>query len=800
MMEYLADHQLNIMLGLSSACGTIVLFVLIARALPAKRRMALLLLEISSMMLLYCDRLAYIYSGDSSEAGYIGVRVTNFFVFTLTNMVVLSLNLYLIDVLKKEAGVKVIPKRLIACSILSLVGIGMVIISQFTNLYYYFDELNHYHRGPGFIVCYLFPVVTPLIQLTVILQNRKKINRGIYISLVLFIVVPILAAIVQIFAYGLSLVNIAIVGMAVLLYIFALLDINNKLERANEREIEYFKEQRKSMLRLFNQTASAFINAIDSKDPYTSGHSVRVANYAKMIAMSCGKSERECNEIYYTALLHDVGKIGIPDIILAKEERTPEEQEIFKNKTIIGNEILSNITEYPYLGDGAHYVHERFDGKGYPEGLKGQEIPEHARIVTVADYYDVLTSKKKDRDYYPQFIVREEMIKGSRTRFDPRFVAAMVALIDRDPEYKLRENNENDEIDFNVETEIRCEEYRSKVSQGILIEENPKVIGFDCKCDNDSPTGFAAPSIILFDSYDSRIHKDPKNVDAFGYTEYGEIWFDGHFNSTNARNMEVHVTDIGGNQSTTADSHYEIETFRFEDHLKLVITGEGRKLDLVVALPNSSKYAYVGLTGEYCQLYNINIEAKEQIAGDGKDNMENAINRIAPIVSYTNRLESDLPNIQIDRNRSANSEAMLVEDGLNVVFHSMSLPSANLVWHCPYVVLFSSDNGQVNGPNYKEYALVKLNGETEAEDEYADNSMVKNLADDFVDWETWKERNKEGIDCHISFRQKRKYIEMAVEDGGILVRNTTRFKVKPKDVYFALTGDECAITDIRVSK
>ena len=295
MIEFLSAHQLNIMLALSSVCATIALFVLIANALPKRRRMALLFHELASMFLLYFDRLAYMYSGDQTQTGFVMVRVTNFFVFALTNVVVLTFNQSITDILMTDGKLTKIPRRIKVVNALTVMGVFMVVVSQFTGIYYYFDELNTYHRGPLFILCYVLPVVAPLIQLTVIVQYKKLINRGIYISLVLFIVVPIFASIIQIFAYGLSLTNIAIVGLAVVIYIFALFDINERIQKASQNEIEYLKKERKNMQRLFDQTASAFVGAVDARDEFTKGHSQRVAKYAREIARACGKSEKECD-------------------------------------------------------------------------------------------------------------------------------------------------------------------------------------------------------------------------------------------------------------------------------------------------------------------------------------------------------------------------------------------------------------------------------------------------------------------------------------------------------------------------
>ena len=793
MIEFLSAHQLNIMLALSSVCATIALFVLIANALPKRRRMALLFHELASMFLLYFDRLAYMYSGDQTQTGFVMVRVTNFFVFALTNVVVLTFNQYITDILMTDGKLTKIPRRIKVVNALTVMGVFMVVVSQFTGIYYYFDELNTYHRGPLFILCYVFPVVAPLIQLTVIVQNKKRINRGIYISLVLFVVVPILASIVQIFAYGLSLTNIAIVGLAVVIYIFALFDINERIQKASQNEIEYLKKERKNMQRLFDQTASAFVGAVDARDEFTKGHSQRVAKYAREIARACGKSEKECDEVYYAALLHDVGKLGIPDALLQKtEDLTKEEKEIVKRKTIIGDEILSNITDYPYLRFGAHYVHEKFDGSGYPEHLKGYDIPEIARIVAVADRYDFLTSSKADRDPFPQFVVREEFIKESGARFDPRFASIMVALMDKDGDYEMQEYGLNSNSE--PETEFSVDEYRSHISKGILVEPVETEISFEAVRNTDDSNAFSNPSIIVFDSFDGRVHEDEKTIQAFGYTEFGEIWFDGRFISTRARNMEINVieeeTDPDYDEAKELpENKYYVYAGRYEDHVKVRLVSRLKTFEVVIALLDNSVYAYVGLTGEHCDISNIEITKTEKEIEE--------IPRIAQRLVYTNRLEGDIPNVQIDRTRSAATKGVPVQDEMRLIFHSMSLPSSTLVWQCPYVVLYNSDDGEVYGENYHEYSVVKLNGENDAVTDYALNEIEVEKTEDFGSWEAWKTLNKKGIECEVKFTVEKGVIITEAETGGIILKNTTRLK-EDKEVYVALTGDQCALTDIRI--
>ncbi len=202
------------------------------------------------------------------------------------------------------------------------------------------------------------------------------------------------------------------------------------------------EEEQKKLRRLFEQTATALVNAIDAKDKYTHGHSSRVAEYSKMLAGLLGKSEQECDQIYYAALLHDVGKIGVPASIINKNGKlNDEEYDIIKTHPTMGAQILQSIHEYPYLSLGAHYHHERYDGNGYPQHLSGDDIPEIARIISVADAYDAMTSKRSYRDPIPQQKVREEFVKGRGVQFDPEVADLMIRLIDQDTNYDMREKD-----------------------------------------------------------------------------------------------------------------------------------------------------------------------------------------------------------------------------------------------------------------------------------------------------------------------------------------------------------------------
>ncbi len=198
--------------------------------------------------------------------------------------------------------------------------------------------------------------------------------------------------------------------------------------------------QQEKVKRILIQVVNALAGAIDAKDPYTNGHSGRVAEYSKKIAAYIGLSEDEQNDIYMMGFLHDVGKIGIPDSIINKPSQlTDEEYAIIQKHPLMGANILENITELPKLITGAKWHHERYDGKGYPDGIAGDEIPMEARIIAVADTYDSMSSKRSYRDVLPQATVRAEIEKGKGTQFDPTFADAMISLIDADTEYSMRE-------------------------------------------------------------------------------------------------------------------------------------------------------------------------------------------------------------------------------------------------------------------------------------------------------------------------------------------------------------------------
>ena len=580
---------------------------------------------------------------------------------------------------------------------------------------------------------------------------------------------------------------LGIVTGLVAVFVLVRLYINKKMKEYRAKE-----EQQKRQQLLFEQTAAALVNAIDALGTFTHGHSSRVAEYSKKIAELAGKSEEECNEIYYAALLHDVGNIGIDSDIINKDGTlTQEEYAAIKEHPSKGDKILRSISDYPYLNIGAKYHHERYDGKGYPEGLKGEDIPEYARIIAVADAYDAMTSKRSYRDQIQQQKVREELVKGSGTQFDPEFARLMLHLIDKDSEYEMKGREEIGELDGKYE--LLSDDYRSTVSDGILLTPCLTTLRMKVNPIDKNSVKKPMPSLILFDALDGRIHKSERGMKELAYFEYGEIRFDGHIKTTGARKMKTETTKTVPGEGR-GPREYLIRAIRIKDHALIKIIGNKETLQVTVALPDSSRFLYLGLTGEHVRISDLVVKKTDEEAPAGY------IPRIAEEISYIDGPAGDLDNIQADGYRTCATKGIPVTDGLQISFHTMSLPTARLVWHCPFVVLFSADDGRVEGENYVEYMLQRFEGEGWASNPSCTVSFSNEQNESFGGWDAWKKLNKTGYDSVVTFARKDNTITITTENGGIKI-NTTMSVDTPNDkIYAALSGDQCAITNIRIKE
>lgn len=219
---------------------------------------------------------------------------------------------------------------------------------------------------------------------------------------------------------------VAVITIAYLTWLIVRTQIQKTL-RMQKMELDFAKNQ----IKMGNETILTIAQAVDAKDENTSQHSVRVSEYSVMIAKELGYSEEQCENLRKIAILHDIGKIGIPDRVLNKPARlTDEEYDIMKSHVIRGAEILKNFTMIENVADGALYHHERYDGRGYANGLKGEEIPLNARIIGIADAFDAMTANRVYRKKLDLDFVIEELKKGRGTQFDPKLVDIMLKLIE----------------------------------------------------------------------------------------------------------------------------------------------------------------------------------------------------------------------------------------------------------------------------------------------------------------------------------------------------------------------------------
>ena len=219
------------------------------------------------------------------------------------------------------------------------------------------------------------------------------------------------------------------------------------------QRMEY--ESRERLDQLNTNIIRALSYTIDAKDRYTSGHSQRVADYSLAIAKRMGKSEADQKIIYYAGLLHDVGKIRVSEEVINKPAKlTEEEFNQIRIHPVSGYHILKDIHEDIRIAYGAKYHHERYDGKGYPNALEGENIPEIARIIGVADAYDAMASNRSYRDALPQEIVRSEIEKGKGKQFDARIADIMLQMIDEDTNYDMCQSDKNSKNILVIDDEI----------------------------------------------------------------------------------------------------------------------------------------------------------------------------------------------------------------------------------------------------------------------------------------------------------------------------------------------------------
>ena len=257
-------------------------------------------------------------------------------------------------------------------------------------------------------------------------------SRGYHLALVGMVIALVSVLIEMVSVYFVVTISGLFIGtgLVILLFLNLIRTVRSVRNLERLRQKKELESRRRQTERISLQTIKTLSVTVETKNVYTNGHSQRVADYSALIAGALGWDDKRINNLRNAAYMHDVGMIGIPDSIVNKPTRlTEEEYAIIQRHTLIGADILKDITLIEHVAEVAHYHHERYDGTGYPEGIAGEEIPIEARIVAVADSYDAMNSKRIYRNALEKEKIIEELESCSGTQFDPVIAELFVRLI-----------------------------------------------------------------------------------------------------------------------------------------------------------------------------------------------------------------------------------------------------------------------------------------------------------------------------------------------------------------------------------
>lgn len=309
-------------------------------------------------------------------------------------------------------------------------------------------------------------------------KDKKRRNLLAFIGLLAATVSVMIDGISTYFVVSLSGIFVGI-GMIILFSLNVLRTAGNIHMMELRRQKKELAKRKRQLEKVSLQMIQTLSTTIEAKDEYARGHSHRVAEYAALIAGELGWSSEEIMNLKYAAHLHDIGKIGIPDMLLNKPARlTPEEYSVIKEHTVIGAEILKNISLIPHVAEVARSHHEHYDGTGYPDGLAGEDIPLSARIVAIADSYDAMNSRRIYRNALPPEKIFEEIENNRGIQFDPELADIFLKLLcdDRVQICEHCEFSEDDpELPF-IENEI--ENFISNVMSKLQTQEDSESFDF----------------------------------------------------------------------------------------------------------------------------------------------------------------------------------------------------------------------------------------------------------------------------------------------------------------------------------
>lgn len=350
----------------------------------------------------------------------------------------------------------------IICTILHLTGIAD-----------YIETMPAAHAI--LIITFLAVIITFLIGYW---NHRSRSDCLLFFGLLITMLSVIFEAISVYYKVSVSgvFVGIAILILLFMNVIYTIHIIRDIIKHQQQEELD---KRKKNIEEMSLQLMQMLSTTIEAKDEYTKGHSHRVAEYSVLIARELGWNEKELSNLKNAAHLHDIGKIAIPDTILNKPSKLSEEEfSIIKEHTIIGANILKNISLIDHVQEIVRNHHERYDGNGYPDGLKGKEIPLHARIVAVADSYDAMSSQRIYRNQLPPEKIIQELENNKGTQFDPEITDIFLKLL-REDRIHVKEDHlsitENTQI---PEAEIEMSQFISDIMSTIRTQKAKENLDF----------------------------------------------------------------------------------------------------------------------------------------------------------------------------------------------------------------------------------------------------------------------------------------------------------------------------------
>lgn len=309
-------------------------------------------------------------------------------------------------------------------------------------------------------------------------NHKDRSDRLLFFGLVITMLAVIFEAVSVYYTVSISGIFIGI-AILMLLFINIIRTIHIIRDIIKKQQREELDKRKKHMEEMSLQLMQMLSTTLEAKDEYTRGHSHRVAEYSVLIARELGWNEKDLENLKNAAYLHDIGKIGIPDTILNKPTKlTDEEFSIIKEHTTIGANILKNISLIDHVQEIVRNHHERYDGNGYPDGLKGEEIPIRARIVAVADSYDAMSSQRIYRNQLPLEKIIRELEHNKGTQFDPEIADIFLKLLSEDRVHVKEDYLSMAENDQLPEAEIEMSKFISDIMSTLRTQKNRENLDF----------------------------------------------------------------------------------------------------------------------------------------------------------------------------------------------------------------------------------------------------------------------------------------------------------------------------------